>query len=400
MKQYDVVIAGGAMAGATLALALDRLCRHKLNGRKLSIAVVEAVAPELDSHPGYDARSIALALGSCRQLDEIGIWQALEPYATAIEHVHVSDRGHCGMTPIAASEYGVPYLGNVVELADCGRVFHDAMSAVENIALFCPDSVTGVARTEEKVTVNLASGETLEAGLLVAADGAVSDSCDAIGIGRDEHDFGQVAVIANVSTSQSHQGRAFERFTEHGPVALLPMSQGRCSLVWCMPPDEAENVLAMDENAFANRLQQAFGWRLGEVTQVGERFSYPLILRRATRTTSHRFAVVGNAAQTLHPIAGQGFNLGLRDVLSLSEEIVAGLARGESAGDFGQLSQYRQRREQDREETVMLTAGLVYGFSSTSILFALGRNLGLMAMAGSQTLKTPLVQRTMGLVTR
>lgn len=234
MKQYDVVIAGGAMAGATLALALDRLCRHKLNGRKLSIAVVEAVAPELDSHPGYDARSIALALGSCRQLDEIGIWQALEPYATAIEHVHVSDRGHCGMTPIAASEYGVPYLGNVVELADCGRVFHDAMSAVENIALFCPDSVTGVARTEEKVTVNLASGETLEAGLLVAADGAVSDSCDAIGIGRDEHDFGQVAVIANVSTSQSHQGRAFERFTEHGPVALLPMSQGRCSLVWCM----------------------------------------------------------------------------------------------------------------------------------------------------------------------
>ncbi|WP_434358566.1 2-octaprenyl-6-methoxyphenyl hydroxylase [Parasalinivibrio latis] len=400
MKHYDVVIAGGAMAGATLALALNRLSRHKLDGRELAIAVVEAVAPELDSHPGYDARSIALALGSCRQLDDIGIWQALEPFATPIKHIHVSDRGHCGMASIAAPEYGVPFLGNVVELADCGRVFHDAMSVVDNITLYCPDSVTDVTRSEEKVSVTLESGEIMEAGLLVAADGAVSASCDALGITRDEHDFSQVAVIANVSTSERHQGRAFERFTEHGPVALLPMSQGRSSLVWCLPPHEVEDLLRMDDEAFANRLQQAFGWRLGEITQVGERFAYPLILRRATRTTSHRFAVVGNAAQTLHPIAGQGFNLGLRDVMSLAEEVVAGLARGERAGDFGQLSRYRQRREQDREETVMLTAGLVYGFSSPSKLLAAGRNLGLMAMAGSQTLKTPLVQRTMGLVTR
>ncbi|MGF1726952.1 2-octaprenyl-6-methoxyphenyl hydroxylase [Photobacterium nomapromontoriensis] len=395
MKHYDVVIAGGAMAGATLALALD-----KLTNGQLTIAVVEAVAPSVDQHPGYDARSIALSLGSANLLASIGCWEKLAALATAITHIHVSDRGHAGMVHVDAYSQAVDALGYVVELTDAGRIFHQSLATCERVDLYCPATIRAIEQQQQQVSVQLDNGDEIEGKLLVTADGALSSCCDMLRIGRSDYDFDQIAVIANVTTAEPHHGRAFERFTSHGPVALLPMSDGRSSMVWCVRPQDQATVMGWSDDEFLAQLQQAFGWRLGQLLKPGKRCAYPLVLRQSQRLTSHRVAVIGNAAQTLHPIAGQGFNLGLRDVLSLAEEIASGISDGQDPGCVQILSRYRQRREPDREATVAMTAGLVGLFSTESLPFVVGRNIGLMAMERINVLKAPLVRRAMGQVER
>ncbi|MCG3883155.1 2-octaprenyl-6-methoxyphenyl hydroxylase [Photobacterium leiognathi] len=395
MKHYDVVIAGGAMAGASLAIALD-----VLSGQALRIAVVEAVMPEFGTHPGYDSRSIALSYGTTRLLDNIGMWSALKQVSTSIEDIHVSDRGHAGMVRISAQEQAVDALGYVIELADAGEIFHKKIQQIDNIEMYCPASVQQVERSQEKATITLDNGESLSTSLLVAADGAISHCCQLVNIGRSEYDFEQTAIIANITTAEPHQNQAFERFTEHGPVALLPMSQGRSSLVWCVPPEQQQAIMALSDSEFLAKLQQAFGWRLGELTQAGQRVCYPLLLRQSNALVSHRVAVVGNAAQTLHPIAGQGFNLGIRDVMTLAEEIVSGALQGKDIGLPEVLGRYRERRIPDRQNTIMMTAGLVSIFANDNFLFTAGRNVGLTAMSLSKTLKAPLLRRAMGQVER
>jgi len=257
--------------------------------------------------------------------------------------------------------------------------------------------VKHINRTQENVTIELASDELLNAKLLVAADGAVSQCCQQIGLDLFEHDFGQVAVIANIVTQEPHQGRAFERFTENGPVALLPMSDNRMSLVWCLRPDEAKIVMELSEHEFLEQLQQGFGWRLGAMKKVGLRASYPLLLRHRKKNISHRFAIVGNAAQTLHPIAGQGFNLGIRDVVSLAEELVKQVR---DVGCYQGLMRFSQRREADRSETIWLTSALVHIFSNDLPAMRIGRNTALAAMDNLSIFKQPLLRHTLGLVKR
>ncbi|HCG8253662.1 TPA: 2-octaprenyl-6-methoxyphenyl hydroxylase [Vibrio parahaemolyticus] len=392
MKQYDVVIAGGAMAGATLALAIEHLSRGALR-----VAVVEPFKAQSDQHPGFDSRSIALSYGTVNLLRHLELWSAIEPFSTPIEHIHVSDRSHAGMTDITKHDVGVEALGYVVELADVGRVYQELLTHSTVIDLYCPDSAKHITRTQENVTLELASGELLNAKLLVAADGAVSQCCQQIGLELSEHDFDQVAVIANIVTQEPHQGRAFERFTENGPVALLPMSDNRMSLVWCLRPDDAQIVMELSESEFLERLQQDFGWRLGAMQKVGLRASYPLLLRHRKQNISHRFAIVGNAAQTLHPIAGQGFNLGIRDVVTLAEELVK---QGEDVGSYQGLIRFSRRREADRNETIWLTSSLVHVFSNDLLAMRIGRNTALAAMDNLSFFKQPLLRHTLGLVKR
>ncbi|EJO2026617.1 2-octaprenyl-6-methoxyphenyl hydroxylase [Vibrio parahaemolyticus] len=392
MKQYDVVIAGGAMAGATLALAIEHLSQGALR-----VAVVEPFKAQSDQHPGFDSRSIALSYSTVNLLRHLALWSAIEPFSTPIEHIHVSDRSHAGMTDITKHDVGVEALGYVVELADVGRVYQELLTHSTAIDLYCPDSAKHITRTQENVTIELASGELLNAKLLVAADGAVSQCCQQIGLELSEHDFDQVAVIANIVTQEPHQGRAFERFTENGPVALLPMSDNRMSLVWCLRPDEAQIVMELSESEFLERLQQDFGWRLGAMQKVGLRASYPLLLRHRKQNISHRFAIVGNAAQTLHPIAGQGFNLGIRDVVTLAEELVK---QGEDVGRYQGLIRFSQRREADRNETIWLTSSLVHVFSNDLLAMRIGRNTALAAMDNLSIFKQPLLRHTLGLVKR
>lgn len=392
MKSFDVVISGGAMAGMTLALALD-----SLSHQQLSIAVVEAFDTDHQAHPGFDSRSIALAHGTVNLLKQFGLWESLAEIATPIEHIHVSDRSHAGMTTIDRREVDLDALGYVVELADVGRIYRQEIARRSMIQLLCPDSIHTLERESEYVQITLKSGEQYRSQLIVAADGAGSVCCQQLGLPLIEHDFHQVALIANVVTEQHHGGQAFERFTQYGPLALLPMSEGRMSLVWCLSAEEADKMQHASEYDFLTHLQQAFGWRLGAFKQVGKRTAYPLWLRYRESNISHRFAIVGNAAQTLHPIAGQGFNLGIRDVASLAEALMDSL---DDVGRYSTLQAFNQRRHHDRTQTIQLTTSLVHLFSNDWLTLRIGRNLGLAAIDTVPSLKLPLLRRTLGLVER
>lgn len=388
----SVIIVGGGMAGATLALAISSLSKGAI-----PVALVEAQQPDNRQHPGFDARAIALAQGTCQQLDSIGIWSALADCATAIKHVHVSDSGHSGFVNLQAQDYRVPALGQVIELFDAGKRLFALLQQAPGVTLHCPAKVVEVVRTAESATVTLDNGQQLSAKLLVAADGSHSALAQACNIQWQQQDYQQIAVIANVTTSELPNGRAFERFTRNGPLALLPMSQGRSSLVWCHAKEDKQQVDSWDDARFIAELQRAFGWRLGKILHAGKRHSYPLQLLTASRHVSHRLALVGNAAQTLHPIAGQGFNLGLRDVMSLAETIAQA---GKDPGDYEVLSHYQQRRQQDQQATIGVTDGLIHLFANRYGPLVVGRNLALMSMECIPTIRDAFARRTLGWVKR
>ncbi|MGM0936850.1 MAG: 2-octaprenyl-6-methoxyphenyl hydroxylase [Pseudomonadota bacterium] len=388
----NVIIVGGGMAGATLALAISALSQGKL-----SVSLVEASLPE-GEHPGFDARAIALAHGTCQRLAKIDIWEALADCVTPITHVHVSDRGHAGFVNINAQDYHIPELGNVIELHDAGTRLFELLGKAAGVTLYCPAKVETIQRHSDYVEVTLDSGEILTGALLVAADGSHSAVGLACHMQWQQTDYGQVAIIANVKTSIDPQGRAFERFTEFGPLALLPMSQGRSSLVWCHQQEQADTIKMWDDKTFINKLQQAFGWRLGKITQAGTRFCYPLSLRKALNPISHRTVLVGNAAQTLHPIAGQGFNLGIRDVMQLAELVVKAYQKNQDIGAYALLNTYQQARSIDREKTVTMTDGLVRVFANRCLPLVVGRNLGLMAMEMLPSVRDALARQTLGWV--
>jgi len=391
----SIIIAGGGMTGATLALAISHLTQGQL-----AVTLVEGTEPASRVHPGFDGRAIALAEGTCQQLAAIGLWPLLASAATAITDVHVSDRGHASFVSLTAADYGVSALGQVVELHEVGQRLFSRLKNAPGVALRCPDKVASVERTRDRVCVALESGEQLTGHLLVAADGSHSRVAAACGVQWQSADYQQVAVIANVSTQVAHQGRAFERFTEFGPLALLPMSAGRSSLVWCHPLAQKDAVDRWGDDRFVAELQRAFGWRLGRITQVGQRTSYPLRLQTASQHIAHRLALVGNAAQTLHPIAGQGFNLGIRDVMSLAETLAAAWRAGRETGAYATLQHYQQRRQPDAQATIGITDGLVRLFANRYTPLVAGRNLGLMAMDHLPPLRNLLAERTLGWVKR
>ncbi|CFU98313.1 2-octaprenyl-6-methoxyphenyl hydroxylase [Yersinia pseudotuberculosis] len=391
----SVIIVGGGMVGVTLALAISSLTHGQV-----PVALVEAQQPNDRQHPGFDARAIALAQGTCQQLARIGAWSALADCATAIDHVHVSDRGHSGFVNLRAEDYGVPALGHVLELHDAGERLFALLMKAPGVTLHCPAKVVDVVRTAESARVTLDDGQQLAAKLLVAADGSHSALAQSCAIQWQRQDYQQVAIIANITTSELPNGRAFERFTRNGPLALLPMSQGRSSLVWCHAKHDQQQIDSWDDARFLAELQQAFGWRLGKMLQAGKRHSYPLQLLTASRHISHRLALVGNAAQTLHPIAGQGFNLGLRDVMSLAETLAEAAAMGNDLGDYTVLSHYQQRRQQDQQATIGVTDGLIRLFANRYGPLVAGRNLALMAMEQMPTIRDTFARRTLGWVER
>lgn len=390
-----VIIVGGGMAGTTLALAISVLTQDSM-----AVDLVEANHPDDRSHPGFDARAIALAQGTCQQLMRIGVWSALSDCATAITQVHVSDRGHASFVNLHAQDFQVAALGQVIELHDAGKRLFALLAKVPGVTLHCPARVVNVVRSTEQVEVLLDSGQRISGQLMVAADGSHSALAQACNIQWQQSDYPQFATIANVTTAEDPLGRAFERFTRYGPLAMLPMSQGRSSLVWCHAREQHERVDAWDDKHFINALQQAFGWRLGRILKAGKRHSYPLSLLIANRHISHRLALVGNAAQTLHPIAGQGFNLGLRDVMSLAETLAEAANNDEDPGSYAWLNRYQQRRQQDQQATIAVTDGLIRLFANCYGSLVVGRNLGLLAMARLPVMRNAFAKRALGWVKR
>ncbi|WP_300361142.1 2-octaprenyl-6-methoxyphenyl hydroxylase [uncultured Pseudoalteromonas sp.] len=385
-KQFDVVIIGGGMAGASCALGL------KQSNKQLSIAVIEANEVSADYHPSFDDRSIALAQQSVQYLKSINAFDCQAPFAAAIEKVTVSDRGHFGKTHIDCQEYGHDALGYVVEVNPFGRSLHQQLTRTD-VSLFCPDTVAKLEYQSDFANITLSSGEQLSAKLVVIADGAHSQSRKLANIEFNTRAYQQAAIIANIEVAGGHHHHAFERFTEHGPMALLPMSNNRYSLVWCMEPEQIEQTMALEDDAFLAALQKAFGYCGGAFSKVGMRASYPLVYGKAESLSSHRTVLIGNAGHAIHPIAGQGFNLGLRDV-----QLLCDMANRSDLGDYAFTRYYSQTRSKDITTVMTLTDSLVRLFSNSSRLLALGRSIGLFSMDLFSSLKTPLAKQLMGQV--
>ncbi|WOC27199.1 2-octaprenyl-6-methoxyphenyl hydroxylase [Pseudoalteromonas sp. N1230-9] len=385
-KQFDVVIIGGGMAGASCALGL------KQSNKQLSIAVIEANEVSADYHPSFDDRSIALAQQSVQYLKSINAFDCQAPFAAAIKKVTVSDRGHFGKTHIDCQEYGHDALGYVVEVNPFGRSLHQQLTRTD-VSLFCPDTVAKLEYQSDCANITLSSGEQLSAKLVVIADGAHSQSRKLANIEFNTRAYQQAAIIANIEVAAGHHHHAFERFTEHGPMALLPMSNNRYSLVWCMEPEQIEHTMALEDDAFLAELQKAFGYCGGSFSKVGMRASYPLVYGKAESLSSHRTVLIGNAGHAIHPIAGQGFNLGLRDV-----QLLCDMANRSDLGDYAFTRYYSQTRSKDITTVMTLTDSLVRLFSNSSRLLALGRSIGLFSMDLFSSLKTPLAKQLMGQV--
>jgi 2-octaprenyl-6-methoxyphenol hydroxylase len=376
IEAVDIAVVGGGMVGASLGVALKDL--------GVRVALIEALAHDSASQPSFDERTTALSNGSRRILETLGVWPAVAPAATPIAKIHVSDQGHFGFARIDAAEQGLRAMGHVVPNRALGAALWSQLDGAEAVKIFCPAVVAGVTAGMSCVELRLeaanGAGTTIQAKLVVAADGAQSAVRNAFGVEAAVRDYEQTAVITTVLPQRFHDYVAYERFTENGPLALLPLADGRCTLVLTLAPSMAETAMAWSDVEFLAEVQRRFGFRLGRFLKVGRRVPYPLALSRARATSAPRCAIVGNAAQSLHPVAGMGFNLGLRDVASLAELIEERRSLG--GADLGApalLADYDAWRAADRDGIIGFTDGLVRVFSNPLGAVRLLRNLGLLA---------------------
>lgn len=385
---YDVVIAGGGMTGATLAIALAEL---KPVDRPWRIALIEAHEPQ-PAHPGFDGRAIALAAGTVTALQQLNLWSSWSPAAHAIRHIHVSEQGHAGRVTLTADEFQQSALGYVLELSVAGRGLYEQISRYSNISHFCPAKLTVCVQSADFVTLTLSSGEQITTRLLVGADGSQSVLQKQLNLPVAQHDFHQSAIITTLQTEQAVAARAWERFTPHGPLALLPLGEQTYSVVWCQSHENAQQMMQLTEAGFTRRLQQAFGYRAGRFSHTGARAVYPLALRYLTQSTHHRVVLLGNAAHQLHPVAGQGFNLAMRDIMALRDC----LRQVSDPGAYAVLQQYRQQRKKDQQRTIWFTSSLASLFADPALPLLVVRQFGLLLMNHIPALKNALVQQALG----
>ena len=372
-QSFDIAIVGGGMVGASLAVALENL--------GATTALIEAVPHDAASQPSFDERTTALSNGSRRILETLGVWPAVAGDATPNARVHVSDQGHFGFARIDAAEQGLQSLGHVVPNRSLGSALWSALAKRRDVHVFCPARVARVEAHERSIELIVEEGSagpctSIDARLVVAADGIESAVRRAFGVEADVRDYHQTAVITTVLPDKFHHHVAYERFTPSGPLALLPLADGRCTLVLTLAPDLAERAMSWSDEEFLGEVQRRFGFRLGRFLKVGRRFAYPLSLSRSRKTSAGRCVIVGNAAQGLHPVAGMGFNLGLLDAASLAELIAEHRA---DPGSLALTAAYDDWRAADRREIIGFTDGLVRLFSAPWGPVRHLRNMGLLA---------------------
>jgi 2-octaprenyl-6-methoxyphenol hydroxylase len=378
-KRFDLVIVGGGLVGASLAAIIAR-------DKGLQIAVIElypasAIDDENITHPSYDARTTAVANGSCHIFSQLGIWERMKQKATPIEGISITDRGRFGRATISAREENVSALGYVVENRWLGAVLNDHIQQLGNVCVYAPAELSTINHLDEGVELILA-GDAAPSGpvytpLLVVADGAESETRRKLGIGVSVSDYNQTAIVTNVTPEAPHNNLAWERFTDTGPLALLPITDNRLGVVWCQPPDDADTLLSMDDGDFLQALQQAAGNRSGRFGKPGKRFSYPLSLTTSDEQVRPHIVVLGNSAHGLHPVAGQGFNLSLRDAVVLTRVVYEAMAAGKNHGALSVLQGYLSLRERDQQRTISFSDKITKTFSTRNSAIALIRNSGL-----------------------
>lgn len=360
-QETDILIIGGGLIGAALMLALNNLGYRTL--------LVEA-KPFAEEPLDFDARSLALAPSSQRILQNLGLWSGLQPFVTPIESIHVSEAGRFGATRLESGPE--ESLGYVVEIQHLQAAFHHALAAKQILA---PAKLIALDKEEHLASVSTAEGDILvKARLTVAADGANSFARQLCALPVKIKPYKQTAIVANIGLTRSHQQQAFERFTTEGPLAFLPLTQNRMALVWTIPDARVNTLLRMSDKQFLSTLQEKFGYRLGRFEKIGQRFSYPLQQLLMPVQSAWPLVFIGNAAHTLHPVAGQGFNLSLRDIATLVQCIK------EEGLSARMLITYEQRRKQDQGIISYFTDSLVELFISRIPGIALARNAGLMIL--------------------
>ena len=400
MKDTDVLIVGGGMVGVTLALLLSR-------EPSLAITLVESIsfpslAPDapLPYRPSFDARNTALSRRTVATYTDLGLWNELQLHATPIHEIHVSERGHFGMSRLVADEENVESFGQCIENAWMGLVLLRALKRCTNVTVHDGATLTGIRQQGTHVSADIKKGDklfTLNAPLLVAADGANSPCREMLGINATTTPYGQVALVTTVATHLPHKQIAFERFTESGPMALLPLPEDRRSVVWTLPVGSEQALIDCSDESFLAQLQVAFGKRAGRFVKTAKRFAYPLALTVAQTQTQPRAVILGNAAHALHPVAGQGFNLCLRDCLALVERIVQRHREGGDIGEFALLQDYEKSRLQDQHNVTAFSDRLVRGFSNNTPGLTLARNIGMVTFDLFPAAKQALARYAMGL---
>ncbi len=387
VHDFDVVIVGGGLVGCSLACALAP--------SGLRIGLVDQPAGPTRGL-AQDQRKLALAAASVRALGTLGVIKQLKTQPTAIRRIHVSRQGDLGAVRLEASEFGREDLGAVLLAGDLGAALQSSVAALpQNVrSVAGRATLLAGAQSVRSVRVDAEHGEEVwNSALLVAADGTASPLRTALGVSVETFDYEQTLIVTSLRASSAPDGTAYERFTDTGPCALLPMSGGRYGALCGVAANEADDVLQLNAVEYAEFFQKRFGWRAGRVLDVGERFAWPLRRVVASKVIAERAVLMGNAAQTIHPIGAQGFNLGLRDALSLADVLA------EAVGDVGAmdvLADYEQRRREDREQTLAFSDGLARITRGSSFLHHVGRSVGLLAMSLDAGLRAQLAAGAMG----
>jgi 2-polyprenyl-6-methoxyphenol 4-hydroxylase len=392
--EFDVIIAGGGLVGVSMACALDR--------HDLKVAVIEMHAPDSVNHPSYDERTVALTYSSRQILSALGVWPEIERSdgATPILDIEVSDRGHAGVCVLSHTDVATEALGYVVPTRTIGAALNQQMFARPNIRRYCPAEVVSAQRHDDRVDVSItADGEalSLSAGLLIIADGGRSGLAATLGFQSEEKTYPQQALVTTVRADRPHRGRAYERFIGSGPLALLPVGVDRYAVVWTLESADADGILDLLDERLLLKLQAAVGERAGDFTSVGSRQLYPLAMTRVDQPRFRRVVAVGNAAHLVHPVAGQGFNLGLKDVGDLAELVLQAFDHGDDIGSARLIRRFVRLRTRETRNVLGFTDGMIEAFSSDFLPLMLARNVGLFVIDQLPFIKRALLRRTMGI---
>lgn len=391
-QKFDIIIAGGGLVGHCLAQALAPY--------DFNIAIIEKTPISVKTQFDYDARSIALSYGSRKIFEKWNTWEFMQSFVTPIQQVHVSDKGNFGFTRIDANKLNVAALGYVIEMHQLLSALLQAEAPFSNITTLCPATIKNAHYQSStwELTVSMGGQQhQMTTPLLIAADGGNSMLRQSLNISVEEKDYEQTAIIANIGLSEHHQYKAFERFTQTGPMALLPLTEDRCALVWTVANDQVDSILSLTDSEFLDKLQERFGYRLGRFIKAGKRASFPLKAVFAKQQTKPGFVLLGNAAHTLHPVAGQGFNLCLRDIASLAQKIIQTRQTKQNLADPLLLDDYFQQRKRDQKRTFSYSDNLVQIFSTDFFPVTVLRNLGMVAFDMLPLCKNVLAKINMGM---
>lgn len=388
---FDIAIIGGGLVGSSLAIALDG-CGYR-------VALVEAAVARVDAQPSFDERNLALARASINALSELGVWAHAAHAATPIRRIHVSRRGDFGAVRFDANELGLPEFGAVLPARELGAALHRRLDACRDLVRIAPAQLVALNATQSSIDATLREGDAqrvISTRLLVGADGTSSFVREHFGIGTQVTDYAQSAFVTTVATSKPLDGLAYERFTDSGPIALLPLPRNRAGLIVSVPSADTSRIAALDDDAFLDFVHDRFGYRAGRLSRPGARTPYPLRRTLAAALTAPRMVLVGNAAQTVHPLGAQGFNLGLRDALTLAELIEAAARAHGDPGAAEVLAEYARRRQPDREATIAFSDDLVRLMGNDFTPLSLLRSFGFAALDRLSPVKRRMAMRGMG----